>query len=190
VKEIILLGGPDGAGRSTAAKVLLPQYLDLFTFLNADETTRQIAPADPESVALTAGRRLIERMRTLVSEGRSFALETTCSGKSYLRLLEQCKRDKWRITLLFFWLPSPEAAVERVARRVSLGGHGIPVDVIHRRYRAGVWNMRNLYLPLANEAEIYDNSLSPRVLIAEKRSGQALRVCDFGRWRKIEEMTL
>jgi predicted ABC-type ATPase len=59
VKEIILFGGPNGAGKSTAAKVLLPQYLDLFTFLTADEIARQIAPADPESVALTAGRRLI-----------------------------------------------------------------------------------------------------------------------------------
>lgn len=190
MKEIVLLGGPNGAGKTTAARVLLPEFFEQNTFLNADEIARKIAPADPESVALTAGRRLIERMRILVSEGRSFALETTCSGKSYLRLLEQCKRDEWRITLLYFWLPSPEAAVERVARRVSVGSHNIPVEVIHRRYRASIWNMFNLYLPLVNEAEIYDNSIRPRVLIAEKRRGQALRVCDCGRWSKIEEATL
>ena len=188
MKDIILLGGPNGAGKSTAAKVLLPHYLDLDTFLNADEIARLIAPGNPDSVALTAGRRLIERMRTLVSEGRSFALETTCAGKSYLPLLEQCRRDHWRITLLFFWLPSSETAVERVARRVSLGGHGIPAETIHRRYRTGIGNMFNLYLPLANEAEIYDNSLSPRVLIAEKREGHALRIYDPERWRQIEEM--
>lgn len=190
MKDIILLRGPNGAGKTTASRVLLPEFFNENEFLNADEIARRIAPNDPESVALTAGRELIERMRTLISQGRSFALETTCSGKSYLRVLEQCKLDGWRITLLYFWLPSPEAAVERVARRVSQGGHSIPIEVIHRRYRAGVWNMRNFYLPLADEAEIYDNSLSPRVLIAEKRRGHALRDCDAGRWRRIEEVSL
>lgn len=190
MKEIILLGGPNGAGKTTASRILLPEFLEENEFLNADEIARQISPTDPESVALTAGKRLIERMRILVSQNRSFALETTCSGKTYMRLLNQCRLDGWRIIFLYFWLPSAEAAVERVARRVSEGGHSIPIEVIHRRYSAGVCNMRDLYLPLVDEAEIYDNSVSPRVLIAEKRRGRALRVCDAGRWRRIEEVSL
>jgi predicted ABC-type ATPase len=126
-------------------------------------------------------------MRGLVKEGRSFALETTCSGKPYLRLLEQCKRDGWRITLLYFWLPTPEDAIARVARRVSQGGHNIPEDVVVRRYYAGISNMRNLYLPLADEAEIYDNTDRQRILIAERREGLALVVHDPERWARIEE---
>ncbi len=189
MEEIVLLGGPNGAGKTTAARVLLPEFLEENEFLNADEIARQIAPDDPEFVALTAGRELIERMRRLVRYGRSFALETTCSGRSYLRLLEQCKQNGGRITLLYFWLPSPELAVERVARRVRQGGHSIPVEVIYRRYRTGVRNMRDLYLPLADEAEIYDNSDNRRVLIADKRRGLAIQVHDAGRWAAIEEVT-
>jgi predicted ABC-type ATPase len=128
-------------------------------------------------------------MRQLIENGSSFALETTCAGKSYLNLFERCKKDGWRIALIYFWLPSSELAVQRVARRVAEGGHGIPPDVIRRRYLAGVWNMRNLYLPLADEAEIYDNSLNPRVLIAQKRRGQSLQVSDPARWQSIEEVT-
>lgn len=189
VKDIVLLGGPNGAGKTTASRVLLPEFFEENEFLNADEIARQIAPEDPESVALAAGRELIERMHRLVRDRRSFALETTCSGKSYLRFLGQCKQDGWRIRLLYFWLPSPEMAVERVARRVQQGGHSIPLDVIYRRYRAGVWNMRNLYLPLAQDAEIYDNADYRQVLIAEKRAGLDLTIHDSERWAAIEEVT-
>lgn len=188
MKEIVILGGPNGAGKTTAARVLLPDFLELHPFLNADEIAHRISPDDVEAAALAAGRLLIEQMRTLVRDDRSFALETTCAGKSYLRLLQQCKQQGWRITLLYFWLPTPEYAIARVARRVSHGGHSIPSEVVLRRYYAGVWNMRNLYLPLADEAEIYDNTDRQRVLIAEKREDLALFVHDPERWARIEEV--
>lgn len=188
-KEIFILGGPNGAGKTTAARVLLPGFLREYEFLNADEIARAISPENPETAAISAGRLLLERMRRLIQRKSSFALETTCAGKSYLNLFEQCKSTGWRITLLYLWLSSSELAVQRVAGRMAEGGHGIPPDVIRRRYESGAWNMRNLYLPLADEAEIYDNSLNPRILIAHKRTGQLLQIDDPGRWRRIEEVT-
>ena len=189
MKEIVILGGPNGAGKTTAARVLLPEFFDLHPFLNADEIAHELSPENVEAAALAAGRLMIERMRALVREGRSFALETTCAGRSYSRLLQQCKVDGWRITLLYFWLRTPEDAIGRVARRVSQGGHNIPREVVVRRYYAGVWNMRNLYLPLADEAEVYDNTGRPRILIAEKREGSALIVHDSERWAKMGEVS-
>ena len=88
VKEIILLAGPNAAGKTTAARVLLPEFLELHPYLNADEIARKLSPANAQRADLPAGRQLILQMRELVRDGRSFALETTCSGKSYLRLLE------------------------------------------------------------------------------------------------------
>ena len=186
MKEIVLLGGPNGAGKTTTARVLLPEFFELNPFLNADEIARRISPGNPESGAFAAGRQMIETMRALVREGKSFSFETTCSGKSYLRMLEQCKQDGWRISLFYFWLPNPEMAIARVSRRVSHGGHGIPQEVITRRYYSGIVNMRDFYLPLADEAEIYDNTDGCRVLIAEKREGVELRVHEPRRWELIE----
>ena len=184
----MILGGPNGAGKTTAARVLLPEFLHLHPFLNADDIARDLAPWDVESVAMAAGRILIERMRALVRDGKSFAIESTLSGKSYIPLLKDCSSNGWRVSLYYFWLPTPEDSIARVARRVSQGGHHIPNEVIYRRFKTGLWNMRHLYLPLADTAAIYDNSGQRRILIAERESGFPLVIHDQKRWSKIEEL--
>lgn len=153
MSEIVILGGPNGAGKTTAAKVLLPESLHFRAFLNADEFARQLAAGDAELMALPAGRLMLERMRELVQAKQNVAFETTCSGKSYLRMLRECQEEGWRVSLLFLWLPSAEDCVRRVRQRVRAGGHAIPQDVIRRRYTAGLVTMRDFYLPLANRAQ-------------------------------------
>jgi predicted ABC-type ATPase len=189
VKDIFILGGPNGAGKTTAAEVLLPHKLRIQALLNADEIAREIAPGNVEAVAFEAGRRMIERMRELVRHGESYAFETTCAGKSHIRLLKECRSAGWRISLIYLWVPSPEYSIARVARRVSQGGHHIPDDVIRRRYHTGLWNMRHLYLPLADYATIYDNRDRALRLIARCAPDSLLRVLDEEIWAKIEEET-
>jgi predicted ABC-type ATPase len=91
------------------------------------------------------------------------------------------------VALLFLWLPTPEAALERVARRVREGGHAIPKDVVIRRWKTGLANMRNLYLPLSDDAQIHDNSDGTRILIAERTPDAPLVVHDAVRWAMIEK---
>jgi predicted ABC-type ATPase len=85
VKDIVILGGPNGAGKTTGARILLPEFFTRYTFVNADEIAKDISPDNVEAAAMAAGRQMIERMRAMVREAQSFALETTCSGKSYPR---------------------------------------------------------------------------------------------------------
>jgi predicted ABC-type ATPase len=129
---------------------------------------------------------MIERIRNLAQHRRSFALETTCSGRSHIGLLRRCKAEGWRVTLVYLWLPSVEAALDRVARRVREGGHDIPDSVVIRRYWAGLANMRDLYLPLADLAFIYDNSDEGRALIAERTPEDSLVVHDAFRWALVK----
>src|SRR6266851_4360162 len=119
LKDIIILAGPNGAGKTTAAPVLLPQELGIREFVNADEIARGLSPFNAEGAALAAGRFMIERMRYLVRNEQSFALETTCSGRAHASWLRECRAKNWRVTLLFLWLPSPQAALDRVAWRVA-----------------------------------------------------------------------
>jgi predicted ABC-type ATPase len=188
-KELVVVGGPNGAGKTTAAFDLLPKTLPIRQFVNADEIARGLSPFDPEGSAIAAGRIMLQRIRSLVEARESLAFETTCASRAHARLIRDVQELGYRVTLLFLWLPSPGAAVERVARRVREGGHQIPPDVIQRRYWVGLRNMRHLYLPLVDIAVIYDNSDSGRALVAECRPGARLIVRDKNRWKKIEEAT-
>jgi predicted ABC-type ATPase len=185
VKEIVILGGPNGAVKTTAARRLLPKFSQIQEFLNADEFARAICPGDVESVSFAAGRKMLARMQELIADGMSFGLESTLAGRSYVPLLKACKQSGWRITILFLWLPSPNDAIERVARRVIEGGHGISPEIIQRRYFTGQANLLRLYLPLADELQVYDNSVK-RVLIASRREGGVIHLWDVKRWSKLK----
>ncbi len=100
-------------------------------------------------------------------------------------MLASCRDAGYGVLLIFLWLPSPQAALARVARRVRRGGHGVPENVVLRRYWAGLRNLRHLYLPLSDGALIYDNSSRRRILIAELLDGR-ITVHDQTRWRLIE----
>lgn len=189
MKDVIVIGGPNGAGKTTAANRLLPVALGIREFLNADEIARGLSPFDPEANAVPAGRMMIDRIDKLVAAGKSFAFETTCAGHRQAKLLRSCRVAGYRVTFTFLWLPSPQAAIRRVAQRVARGGHHIPDDVVIRRYAAGIHNMRHAFLPLADVALIYDNSGESPLLIAEKRPGEALVIRDTVRWKLIEEAT-
>jgi len=187
VKEFVILGGPNGAGKTTAAQDLLRPNLRIGEFVNADDIASTLAPADPDTAAFAAGKATLRRVRRAMAQGRSFAVETTCAGHWQLRLLRRCRTAGYRTTLVFLWLPSPEDAIARVAKRVAGGGHDVRSDVVVRRYWAGLANMRDRYLRLVDIAVVYDNSDRGRVLIAEKRPRTRLVVHDAARWKLIKE---
>jgi predicted ABC-type ATPase len=182
-----MIGGPNGAGKTSWAYRQLPNTLFVTEFVNADEIARGLSPLDPERSALSAGRLMVARLNELVDEGQDFAFETTCSGRGHARLLRRCRNNDYLFTMIFLWLPSAQIAIERVARRVKQGGHRIPEAVIVRRYSTGLRNMRDIYLPLADEAFIYDNSDGSGLLIAERREATQLIIHDQDRWGRILE---
>jgi predicted ABC-type ATPase len=169
MKDVVIIGGPNGAGKTTAAHRLLPEGLNIREYVDADAIARGISPLNPEGNAVRAGRLMIQRIRDLARSGERFAFETTCAGRSHLKLLQECREAGYRLMLLFLYLPFAETAVARVTERVARGGHSVPTDVIVRRYHAGLRNMRPFYLAAVNAASIYDNSGSVPALIAERR---------------------
>ena len=150
--------GINGAGKTTASYTVLPEMLDCREFVNADEIAKGLSPFNPESVAIDAGRLMLQRMDDLLIAGEDFAFETTLATRSYVKFIDQAHAMGYFVSLLFFWLPTPELAIVRVATRVSKGGHDIPEEVIRRRYATGMRNMVALYAPLCDYWVIYDNS--------------------------------
>jgi predicted ABC-type ATPase len=183
--SIVILAGPNGAGKSTAAARMLGRGITVTTYVNADVVAQEIAPGDPERVAFEAGRRVLQQIERLIAQGASFGFETTLAGRTYVTWLRRAIAAGYELRLLYFWLPTPDLAVARVARRVEAGGHQIPEDVIRRRYAAGIRNFFSLYRGLARHWEMYDSSDIPPRLVAEGQFGRTTRVADARAWSAI-----
>lgn len=166
-RNLYIIAGCNGAGKTTASVSILPEILECREFVNADEIAKGLSPFNPESVAIEAGRLMLERINVLIEGDKSFSIETTLSTRSYNKLVEKAHSRGFKVQLLFFWLPTPEHAIERVAQRVREGGHNIPVDVIRRRYKAGIENLFNIYMPIVDSWMLIENHSNPRVVVAD-----------------------
>jgi predicted ABC-type ATPase len=156
--RILILAGPNGAGKTTFAREFLPSDADCPTFVNADLIAAGIAPFARESVAVRAGRLMLEEIHRHAAQGVSSALETTLSGRGYARMIPHWRESGCRVALFFQSLPSASVAIERVAVRVRQGCHDIPEAVIHRRFDSGLANLRELYAPLVDSWMLFHNS--------------------------------
>jgi len=167
--SITILAGPNGAGKSTIAERLFPDALGIGHFVNADTLARGLSAFHFDDMALKAGRIMLAHLEDLASQRLDFAFETTLAGKVYAAHLREWKDLGYRFSLFYVWVPSSDVCVERVRRRVEQGGHGIPEETIHRRYKRGFENFFRLFMPLADEWQFVDNSNpeEPRVIAQE-----------------------
>ena len=179
---LYIIAGCNGAGKTTASYSVLPNLLECQEFVNADEIARGLSPFNPESMAIQAGKLMLQRIDILLNQRKTFAIETTLASRSYISLVRRAREAGYNVVLLFFWLPSPEIAVMRVAKRVAEGGHNIPVDIIHRRYWAGLENFFNCYAPIVDTWVLYQN-LNETIKIASDQ-----KIIDNKRFAKIKEL--
>lgn len=175
-KNLYIIAGCNGAGKTTASFTILPEILDCKEFVNADEIAKGLSPFQPERVAVEAGRIMLNRINDLLKEDLSFAFETTLATKSYKSKILLAKEEGFKVTLLFFWLQTIELAKERVATRVLEGGHNIPPNIIERRYLNGIKNLFSIYIPIVDELMIFDNSQMKSELIATKTENSQLEI--------------
>lgn len=165
--NLYVISGCNGAGKTTASYSVLPDMLDCKEFVNADEIAKGLSPFQPDNVAIEAGRIMLSRIKDLINHNVDFAFETTLATKSYVKFIQEAQSKGYLVTLVYFWLNSPELAIERVKARVISGGHNIPENVIRRRYEAGINNLSRLYLPICDYWLIIDNSEPPFQVVAE-----------------------
>jgi len=183
--NLYIIAGCNGAGKTTASYTILPEILNCKEFVNADNIAAGISPLNPESVAIEAGRIMLNRVAILMDEHVDFALETTLSTRSYVSLVKKSQQMGYVVTLLYFWLASPEMAFERVAKRVSEGGHDIPIDVIQRRYYRGIENLLNLYVPICDNWIVTSNVNVPSQVVARGGLGLGNLIINSDIWEVI-----
>lgn len=165
--KLYIISGCNGAGKTTASYMLLPDLLDCREFVNSDEFAKALSPFDPSAASVTASRYMLMKINHLLGRYEDFGIETTLATRSLVKIIKEAKSVGYEITILYFWLNSPELAIQRVRDRVSNGGHNIPDEVVRRRYVMGLKYFFDTYQPLTDHWMLVDNSKSPFTVVAE-----------------------
>ncbi|OGR56349.1 MAG: Zeta toxin family protein [Elusimicrobia bacterium RIFCSPLOWO2_02_FULL_39_32] len=169
-KSVYIIAGPNGSGKTTFAKLFLPNYVNCPNFVNADLIAQGLAPFEPRAAAIKAGKLVLQQIHEYSRREVDFSFETTLSGKSYVSLLRELKSKGYELHLFFLWIPSPELAIARIKDRVLEGGHHVPMDDVRRRFTRGINNFFTLYEPLLDSWILFDNSKAKPILIAKRKN--------------------
>ena len=177
MRRLDLVVGPNGAGKSTFVRFVLAPLRPGVPFVNADVLAEQRWP-DPDEALRHAhdAAELAEQARArLLAEGRDFIAETVASHPSKVELVVRARQAGFHVHVHVMLAPE-DLVVERVRRRVAVGGHDVPVDRIRARYQR-LWGHVAAMVPLADSVEVFDNSgVGPRTValfVAGESVGQA-----------------
>lgn len=131
--KLVVVGGPNGCGKTTFAK-LYAQTASL-RYLGADDIAFEMAPHDPASVRVGAGREFSRRLAATLSAGESIVIESTLAGASLARSVAAARSKGYHITVILVFLDSAELCLRRIAERVAQGGHDVPEADVRRRFQ-------------------------------------------------------
>jgi predicted ABC-type ATPase len=165
----------------------LPDLLNCREFVNSDEFAKSFSPFDPGAASVTASRYMLMKINYLLDRKADFAVETTLATRSLLQIVLQAQKLGYESTVLYFWLNSPELAIERVRDRVASGGHNIPDAVVRRRYVMGLQYLFDVYIPVIDRWILADNSKPPFSVVAEG-SRDVIYIKDNEKYQQIRHI--
>lgn len=164
MKTVYIVAGSNGAGKTTFAKEFITTAN--IPFLNADEIAKELNPSDQEGGKLTAGRIFFARLDELIERDSSFVVESTLSGLYITNIINSLKQKGFKIVILYVFVLTPQAAIERVELRFQEGGHFVPKEDILRRYKRSKNNFWNLYKSKSDYWSLHYNGNENQIQIA------------------------
>ncbi|SCM71394.1 conserved hypothetical protein [uncultured Pleomorphomonas sp.] len=170
-----IIAGPNGVGKTTYAFGNLRQTAGTVRFVNLDEIARGLSPLEPALAERDAARIAIDRAHAFIADGVTFAMETTLSGRTHFHLAEEARAAGLDVNLHYFSVADPQICLERIARRVAMGGHDVPADVVARRLERSVDNV-HAFTRLCTLWRIFDSSTLPPKLAAEGKGAETVFV--------------
>jgi predicted ABC-type ATPase len=167
---LTIIAGSNGCGKSTLTASARDKFQQTPT-LDPDAVAKSLQQTIDSTIsAIEAGREVLRLAEMLIAQKQSFAVETTLSGETYLKMAARAQEAGFNVMVVFVGTNSVEINIERVKARVIKGGHDVPEKDQRRRYPRTLANMKRL-LPEADLAVIVDNSGEGHVMVGFGHQG-------------------
>ena len=173
-KNMYIIAGCNGAGKTTAFRRELSAQLGNPQFVNPDVIAKRIDAINQWDARLSAGRETLLQIEDNLNQGIDFCVETTLTSRSYVSTIKKAHEKDYQVHLYYYWLESAEASFRRVQQRVLEGqnnsevdNHSIPEDIIRRRYPKSVDNLVNIFIPIVDSWHVFDNNLGLALPVAD-----------------------
>ncbi len=183
---LLVVAGPNGAGKTTVTvRLRKDRWSDVVEYLNPDEVARDRFGDwnSPDAIRKAADWTQARREELLASRA-GIAFETVFSANDKIDFMLRAKDAGYFVRVFFVGTSSPTINAARVARRVSEGGHSVPIDKIVSRYARSMANL-SVALRAADRAYVYDNSVDDvdAALVVRANDGQLRKIyVDVPQW--------
>lgn len=160
-----IVGGVNGAGKSSLSGVLKDCLDDLGVIVDPDKLTAQLGGDE-----YAGGQAAVEKLQSCLEQRIDFTEESTLSGSFSRKMARAARNAGYTVRLYYVGLDTAQESIQRIANRVAHGGHDIAAHDVERRFARRFRDLAKL-LPLCNEATFYDNNNGFRV-VAFYRNGE------------------
>ena len=167
MKWYTIIGGINGAGKSSLTGVLKAERSDLGKIIDVDKLAVQYGGF------IGGGKEAVRLQERYIAEGISFTQETTLSGQRPLRMIREARDAGYYVRLFYVGISSAEEAMKRIENRVAKGGHDIPRADVLRRFDERNEALAKV-LDHVDEAILYDNE-NGFTVVAEYRNGELVQ---------------
>ncbi len=172
--ELHVIAGPNGSGKSTFVREVRNERLAL------DYTIPRIL--NPDAAAAAAGREALIQREVALARRETFAIETTFSGNSERRLINDAHALGYRVSMTYVALDKPERNVIRVEQRAAIERRTVPAEAVRRRYERSVTNLGGVADTL-DRLNVFDNSGQDfKAVLTLERGRIVARTPDMPAW--------
>lgn len=151
---MVIIAGPNGSGKTTLAPFFLKK-IGIKEFINTDEIARGLSPYNPEGQAIKAGKISIKRLEESLSQGVSFAVETTLAGQHLVKYTKQARAAGYKVVMIYLYTEDIKINILRIANRKKQGEHFVPTVDVKRRYKRSFRNLFEIFPYCCDTIELY-----------------------------------
>ncbi|MCL2461018.1 MAG: hypothetical protein FWF19_06685 [Euryarchaeota archaeon] len=162
--KVKVFAGPNGSGKST----LTEEMLIYGAYVNADDIQAHRGCNNLEAAQEAEALR-----EYFLAHHMDFTFETVLSTDRNILFLKRAKEVRYFIESVFVLTNNSEVNVKRVQSRVAEGGHDVPIDKIHSRYKKSLDRLKTL-AKMSDECEVYDNTDIPYVIYRKDADGEEI----------------